>query len=157
GVPGGEVQVAGATIALRSALPDEETVTGIRSDKPPHSRPPLLAALQSIGIALVIVSVAPALLAIAAVVRRVRAPRLRRSPRLVRREEHASLEAVRAMDVDTPERRRAVFGELDRLVRASARRLRRAGGERHVARRRISAGGGPDYSASGARYGAARN
>ena len=120
-VPAGEVQVAGATIALRSALPDEETVTGIRSDKPPHSRPPLFAALQSIGIALVIVSVAPALLAIAAVVRRVRAPRLRRSPRLVRREEHASLEAVRAMDVDTPERRRAVFGELDRLVREHLR------------------------------------
>lgn len=120
-VPAGEVQVPGATIAFRSALPDDETVTGIRSDKLPQSRQMLFAALQSIGIALVIVSVAPAVLAIAAVVRRMRAPRLHQSARVVRKQEQASLEAVRAMDVDTPERRRAVFGELDRLIREHLR------------------------------------
>ena len=37
--PAGEVKVPGATLAFRSALPDEPDLSGIRSDKQPDARP----------------------------------------------------------------------------------------------------------------------
>jgi hypothetical protein len=120
--PAGEVHVPGATIAFRSVLPDDE-VSGIRSETPPHSRPMGFAALQPIGIGLVIVSIVPALLAIAALVRRRRRPRARRSARATRHQERASLEAVRQMNVDTVEGRREVFTALDALVREHLREV----------------------------------
>lgn len=119
--PAGEVQVPGATIALRSVLPDDQDLSGIRSEKPPHARPMWFAELQPIGIGLIIVSIVPALLAIAALVRRTRRPSVRRSARAVRHETRASLEAVRTMDVDTAEGRREVFTHLDALVREHLR------------------------------------
>jgi len=113
----GEVQVPGATVALRSVLPDDQDPSGIRSDKPPTTRPLRFSALQPIGIGLVIVSAVPALLAIAALVRRGRRPRVRRSARAARQDTRASLESVRGMDVATPEARREVLTHLDALVR----------------------------------------
>ena len=122
-VPAGEVQVPGATIAFRSVLPDDQDLSGIRSEKPPHARPMRFAALQPIGMGLIIVSIVPALLAVAALVRRTRRPRVRRSARAVRHQARATLEAVRAMDVDTIEGRREVFTELDALVREHLREV----------------------------------
>jgi hypothetical protein len=121
--PAGEVQVPGATIAFRSALPDDQDLPGIRSEKPPHARPMWFAALQPIGIGLIIVSIAPALLAVAALVRRTRRPRVRRSVRAVRHQERVSLEAVRQLDIDTIEGRREVFTALDALVREHLREV----------------------------------
>ena len=126
--PAGEVQVPGATIALRSVLPDDRDLSGIRSDTPAHARPMRFAALRPIGIGLIIVSIVPALLAIAALVRRTRRPRVRRSARVVRHQERASLEEVRRMDVDTVEGRREVFTALDALVREHLREVCRIPG-----------------------------
>jgi hypothetical protein len=119
--PAGEVPVPGATVVLRSVLPDDQDPSGIRSDKPPDERPLRFTALQPIGIGLVIVSAVPALLAIAALVRRSHRPRVRRSSRAARHDTRASLEAVRTMDVATPEARREVFTRLDTLVREHLR------------------------------------
>ena len=122
-VPAGDVQVPGAAIAFRSVLPDDQDPAGIRSDKPPPARPMRFALLQLIGIGLVLVAIVPGLLAIAALVRRIRRPRVRRSARAVRHKEHTSLEAVRQMSVDSVEGRREVFTELDALVRAHLREV----------------------------------
>jgi hypothetical protein len=122
-VPAGDVQVPGAAIAFRSVLPDDQDPAGIRSDKPPHDRPMRFALLQPIGIGLVIVAIVPGLLAITAVVRRIRQPRVRRSSRVVRHEERASLEAVRQMSVDSVEDRQEVFTRLDALVRTHLREV----------------------------------
>jgi hypothetical protein len=115
--PAGEAKVPGATIAFRSVLPDDQDPSGIRSEKPPHARPTWFAALQPIGIALIIVSAVPALLAIAGIVRRASRPRLRRSARTARHQERTSLEAAGQMDVDTVDRRREVFTLLEALLR----------------------------------------
>jgi len=115
--PAGDVQAPGATLAFRSVLPEEPDAAAIRSDKPPHARPARFAALQPIGIGLVILSAVPAVIAIAAFARRARRPRVRRSARTMRHEERASLEAVRTMAVDSVERRREAFTRLDALVR----------------------------------------
>ena len=122
-VPAGDVQVPGAAIAFRSVLPDDQDPAGIRSDKPAHQRPMRFALLRPIGMGLVIVAIVPGVLAIAAAVRRIRRPRLRRSARAVRYEERASLEAVRQMNVDSVEGRREAFTELDALVRAHLREV----------------------------------
>jgi hypothetical protein len=119
--PAGEVTVPGARIAFRSVLPDDEDASGIRSDKPPHARPSRFSALQPIGLGLVIVSVVPALLAIAAAGRRSRQPRFRRSARAVRHGERAALEAVRELNVETVDGRREAFTQVDALVRAHLR------------------------------------
>ena len=119
--PAGDVQVPGAAVAFRSVLPDGQDLQGIRSGKPPHARPARFAALQPIGIALVIVAIVPGVLAIASVVRRIRRPRGRRSARAVRHEERASLDAVRQVNVETIEGRRQVFSDLDALLRQHLR------------------------------------
>lgn len=119
--PAGDVEAPGATLALRSVLPEDPGTAAIRSDKPPPPRRPLLAALQSIGIALVIISIVPAAMAAAGWIRRAAKPRLRRSARAVRHDEHASLEAVRAMPLDTVDRRREAFTKLETLVREHLR------------------------------------
>src|SRR5262249_57561020 len=72
--PAGDVQVPGATVAFRSVLPDDQDLRGIRSDKPPHARAIRFAALQLVGIALVIVAIVPGALAIALFVRRIPRP-----------------------------------------------------------------------------------
>src|SRR2546425_613644 len=64
--PAGEVQGPPASIALRSAPPDEAGVLGIRRDPPATTRPPVFAVLLALGVGLVIVSIVPALLAMAA-------------------------------------------------------------------------------------------
>jgi len=121
--PAGEVQVPGAAIALRSALPDDAEVSGIRSDRPPHQRPRRFAVLPAIGIGLVIVSIGPVLFAAVAFARRSRSdvvkelPRARRSDRTTLRDERESLDAVRAIDVDTIDGRREAFTRLDAIVR----------------------------------------
>ena len=119
--PAGDVQAPGATLAFRSVVPDDADVGGIRSDKSPHPRAARFSATQPIGIGLVIVSIVPALIAVLSLARRARLPRLRRSPRAVRQEERESLETVRAIGVETVERRREVFTKLDALVRQHLR------------------------------------
>ena len=115
--PTGDVEAPGATLAFRSVLPEETDEAAIRSEKPPHQRLARFAAVQPIGIGLVILAVVPAAIAIAALARRARRPRVRRSARTVRHEERESLEAVRTMAVDTVERRREAFTRLEALVR----------------------------------------
>ena len=121
--PAGEVHVPGATIAFRSVLPDDQDLAGIRSEKPPHATLSWLAALEPVGIGLIIVSIVPALSAAAAFVRRSRRPRVHRSVRAARHRERASLEEVRRMDVGTVDGRRDVFTELDTLVREHLREV----------------------------------
>jgi hypothetical protein len=122
--PAGEVQVPRTTIAFRSLLPDDQDVSGLRDDRPASPRPAWLAMLQPIGLGLVIVSIVPAVLGAAAVVRRRRAhveTRARRSTRTVRHEARTTLDAVRSKDVTSPDGRREAFTALDTLVRQHLR------------------------------------
>ena len=115
-VPAGEVQVEGAAIAFRSALPDDREPPAIRADRPADERPLRFALLPAIGLGAIIVSIVPAIVAGAAAVRRIRRPRLL-TARAARRAEYVSLEAVRAMDVETIDGRRAALTQLESIVR----------------------------------------
>ncbi len=115
--PAGEVVVPGALVAVRSLLPDARDTANFRSDRPPLLRAAAFAILQRLGIGLVIVSIVPAALWIVALLRRLRQRRPRPSVRKLRHDEHASLDEVRALDVETEAGRREAFDRLSALVR----------------------------------------
>ena len=116
--PAGEVVVPGATVALRSTLPDAQPAAGVRDLRPAAERHPLFARAQSIGLALVVISLAPAVVIGAAALRRrtVRRPG-RRSAREVKKEKRDTLERLRALDVGTEAERRRAYDEISAAVR----------------------------------------
>jgi hypothetical protein len=119
--PAGEVQVPGAVIAFRSVLPDDQPAYSIRDARSTEKRSPVFAALQPIGLGLILASIVPAGLVAAAVAARARTRTVRRSPRQVRSAERESLESIRAVDDSTEQGRREIFGRVDALVREHLR------------------------------------
>ena len=119
--PAGEVVVPGATVAVRSTLPDEAQTAVFRDARSPRSRAPLLAALQPIGVGLVIVSIVPAALWVGVLVGRARTRTVRRSARQVRHEEQETLESLHAMDLGSEAGRRDAYDRVNALVRAHLR------------------------------------
>jgi hypothetical protein len=117
--PAGEVTVPGAVIAFRSTLQDNQPSYGLRDARAAATRLPFFARAQQIGLALVVVSLAPALLVAAAAIRRrtVRRPG-HRSARQVKKEREGTLERLQALDVSTEEERRRAYDEISTAVRA---------------------------------------
>jgi hypothetical protein len=115
--PAGEVQIPGVSIAVRSTLPEAQEYT-VRDSRPALPRPRRFALAQPIGLALVIVSFAPAVWWAAAVIGRRRRRPAHRSVRQVRSEEHALLEAARGLDLSSEDARRDAYTRVDALVRA---------------------------------------
>ena len=116
-VPAGEVIVPGAMGVVRSLLPDDMNTARYRSERPPVPRAAALAMLQPIGIGLVIVSIVPAALWMVALQRRWHHRRRRQSVKQLRHDERASLDDVRALDVEAEAGRREAFDRLSALVR----------------------------------------
>ena len=116
--PAGEVSVPGATVAYRSTLPDVQPAPGLRDRRASTGRHPFFARVRSVGLALVIVSLAPALvIAAAAVHRRTARKPGRRSSRELRKDKRDTLERLRSLDVGTEEERRHAYDEISAAVR----------------------------------------
>jgi hypothetical protein len=115
--PAGEVQVPAAAIAFRSTLPDGQETYAIRDGRGIRPRDPAYAWLQAVGLGFVLVTVVPVSVAVMAVVRRKRSREQPPSPRRVRHDERASLEALQALDISTPAIRRNAYSRLNTLVR----------------------------------------
>lgn len=116
-VPAGDVMVPGATVVVRSLLPDDMNFARYHSERPPVPRAAAFTMLQPIGIGLVIVSIVPAVLWMVALQRQWRHRRRRQSARQLRHDERASLDEVRALDVEAEAGRREAFDRLSALVR----------------------------------------
>lgn len=116
--PTGEIVVPGAAVAFRSALPDNQPLYALRDARPWVTRHSLFVRADSIGLALVIVSVAPALFVLAAALRRrtLRRPG-RRSARQIKKEKRDTLERLRSLDVTTADERRHAYDEISTAVR----------------------------------------
>ena len=115
--PAGEVQVPGAVVAFRSALPDGQESYDIRDARNARSRRLRYALLQPIGLGLVLLAVVPAAVGVIAAVRRTRSREKPRSARQVRHDERESLDALKALDVSTPAGRLDAYSRLNALVR----------------------------------------
>jgi hypothetical protein len=116
--PAGEVVIPGAAVAFRSTLPDNQPSYAMRDTRAAGARLPFFARAESIGFALVIVSIAPALFVLGTAVRR-RTVRTsgRRSARQVRKEQRDVLEKLRGLDVGTEEERRLAYDTISGAVR----------------------------------------
>jgi hypothetical protein len=115
--PAGDVQVPGATLAFRSTLPDNQAIYPLRDGRRPAARPVVFAKARQIGLAFVIVALAPALVILVALVRR----RTRHSGEHARRrprfDHRAALERLQTLDVATEAERRRAYDEISAAVR----------------------------------------
>jgi len=116
--PAGSVQIPATVVAFRSMLPEDVDTPGIRDVRPFETRARMYALAQPVGLGLVVLSIAPAAIWGTALFTRARMRKSQRSARQVRREERASLEAVRGMSMESEQGRREAFDQIDRLVRA---------------------------------------
>src|SRR5207248_3232629 len=91
--PAGEVTVPGASIAVRSLLPDAQDTATFRDVRAPAPRRARFAMMMPIGTGLVVVSIVPVVLWAGVLVTRARSRRVHRSARQVRHDERASIEA----------------------------------------------------------------
>ena len=114
--PAGEVPVPGAVIAFRGTLPDQPTYE-LRDGREPVPRHPVLARAASIGLALVVISLAPAAFVAFAFLRRRTRKTGRRSARQARMDHRATLERLRSLDVITEDDRRKAYDEISAAVR----------------------------------------
>ena len=116
--PAGEVRIPGATIAFRSTLPDNPATSVLRDGRDPAPRPWIFAKARQVGLAAVILSLAPAAFVLGgAIRRRTRAVASKRSKRRVRADHRATLERLRSLDVATEEDRRRAYDEISAAVR----------------------------------------
>lgn len=114
--PAGEVQIPGVTIAFRSTLPDQPALE-LRDGRAPEPRRPWFARADSIGLALVVVSLAPAVFVGLALLRRRPRKTGRPSARQARLDQRRRLERLRSLDVTTEEDRRRAYDEISAAVR----------------------------------------
>ncbi|MEO5895123.1 MAG: hypothetical protein ABIS06_05440 [Vicinamibacterales bacterium] len=116
--PVGSVTVPATVVAFRSMLPEDQDATGVRDARTFEPRARIYALAKPVGLGLVVLSIAPAAIWGTALLTRQRTARSQRSARQVRKEERASLEAVRALSIESVEGRREAFDQIDTLVRA---------------------------------------
>jgi hypothetical protein len=121
--PSGEVRVPGASVAVRSLLPDEQDTAEFRSARPPEPRRAIFASLQPVGLGLIVVSIVPAVLWAAVVIGRARPKGAHRSARQVRHEERTSLDALRSINLETEAGRREAYDRMSALVREHLRHI----------------------------------
>jgi hypothetical protein len=119
--PAGDVVVPGASLAVRSTLPDEAQTAVFRDARSAQQRSALFAVLQPVGIGLVVVSIVPAALWIALIVTRARTRATHRSARQVRHEERSTLDALKTVDLATESGRREAYDRVNTLVRMHLR------------------------------------
>lgn len=114
--PAGEVRIPGAAVAFRSTLPDQPAYE-LRDGRTPAPRHPLIARAGSFGLALVVISLAPAAFVALALLRRRPRKTGRRSARRARMDRRATLERLRALSVSTEDERRRAYDEISAAVR----------------------------------------
>jgi hypothetical protein len=116
--PAGEVRIPGAAIAFRSTLPDNPSTSVLRDGRDAAPRRWAFASSRQLGLAAVIVSLAPAAFVLAgAIGRRTRAVVATRSKRRVRADHRATLERLKSLDVATEDDRRRAYDEICTAVR----------------------------------------
>ena len=116
--PALELKVPGATLSMRSTLPDDGSANGARDRQPSLPAPGWTAWLRPIGLGFIALGAAPVLLWI---VNRVRQPRVAK-PRPSTRSLHALAKSLfdelQIIDTSTPDGRRRAYDRIDHDVRA---------------------------------------
>jgi hypothetical protein len=116
--PAADVKVAGATLSMRSTLPDDGNATGARDHRAALPLPTWLGWVRPVGLGFIALGIAPVLLWVGT---RIRRPRLSK-PRPSSRSLHALLKSLfdelQIIDTSTADGRRRAYDRIDADVRA---------------------------------------
>jgi hypothetical protein len=113
----GEIRLAPAVSAIRSTLEDTLADYRLRDHRDAAIRPPWTALLQPIGIAFILVSIAPVAIWGVALAQRAAKGRRGRGRRAARHSARATLEEIKGLSLDNEMARREVCSRLDTLLR----------------------------------------
>jgi hypothetical protein len=112
-----ELTVPGGNLALRSTLPDDIQSTEPRDSRAPEPLPMFLSLARPVGLGLVLVSVAPAIVWTTALVARRRPKDRRRDRRSLRSRAKQTLAELQNVDVSSEAARREAYGRLNAVLR----------------------------------------
>lgn len=115
--PAGEIKIAGASLALRSTLPDEIPAVEARDQRPFERLPRFLALARPIGVAMMLVSAAPLLVWVGTLVMKRRPKVKRRDTRSARNQIKAALEEIQNADTSSEAARREAYTRLNAVIR----------------------------------------
>jgi hypothetical protein len=113
----GEIRLAPAVSAIRSTLEDTLADYRLRDRREAAIRPPWTALLQPVGIAFILVSIAPVAIWGVALAQRAAKGRRGRGRRAARHSARATLEEIKGLSLDNELARREVCSRLDTLLR----------------------------------------
>jgi hypothetical protein len=113
-----EIVVPGATLAMRSTLPDDGSAAGARDAAAMLASPVWIGWLRPAGIGLIALGIAPVVIWIAARAARPRVSRPRASSRSLHSLVQSMWREVDIIDTETPDGRRRAFDRLDAGLRS---------------------------------------
>lgn len=113
-----DIKVPGATLAVRSTLPDGGSADGVRDRLAALPSPAWLGWLRPLGLGFIALGIAPVVLRVATRVRRPRIARPHASSRSLQARIEAMFEALRIVDTSTVDGRRRACDRIDADVRA---------------------------------------
>lgn len=116
-LPAGEVLVPPLVLGLRSTIPPSEASVSVRDHRPAQPLPRRVRYAKPVGLALVVLSIAPVAFWAADLLRRTRRARPARRHRVTRKERRAALEELRTLDVSSEPARRDAYARLDAWIR----------------------------------------
>jgi hypothetical protein len=116
--PAAELKVAGATLPVRSTLPDDSSVGGARDRQAGLPGPAWIAWLRPLGLGLLVLGAAPVVLWLAGRTRRPRLLKPRTSRRSLQAQAKALLDELQIIDTSSPEGRRRAYDRIDHDLRA---------------------------------------
>ena len=116
--PAAELKVSGATLSMRSTLPDDGSAGGARDRQSPLSGPGWVAWLRPAGLGFMILGAAPVILWIIGRARRPRVTRPRPSSRSLNALAKGLFDELQIIDTSTPDGRRRAYDRIDHDLRA---------------------------------------
>jgi hypothetical protein len=116
-VAAGEIKIPGATLSLRSTIPDELTDLAPRDNRALDAVPWPARFANPVGIGLIALSAAPVAILAGSWLKRAGQRVKRKDTRAVRRQSRAALEDLGPVDATNDEARRDAFARLNKLVR----------------------------------------
>jgi hypothetical protein len=116
--PAMEIKVPGATLSMRSTLPDDGSASGTRDRQASLPAPGWTTWLRPIGLGFIALGAAPVALWILGRARQPRVSKPRPSTRSLQALAKSLLDELQIIDTSTPEGRRRAYDRIDQDVRA---------------------------------------
>jgi hypothetical protein len=116
--PAAEVKVPGATLAIRSTLPDDGSAQGPRDRRAGLPLPEWLAWIRPLGLGLIALGIAPVVLWVTSRVRRPFPAKPRPSSRSLQAQAKALFDELQIIDTSNADGRRRAYDRIDADLRA---------------------------------------